>query len=163
MAEKGKNSDKKRGKRSKLLETRYFGFVIAAIVVLVFLALTEWTTIIDNMEVKVLDVHFRYKDIFRSEEIQEGVKVVQQNPDISSDILIVGIDFRTLSRIGRWPFPRYTHANLINSFTRIQDQNQRERAILLDIFFNEPADNAVNDGILEIGRASCRERVCHRV
>jgi adenylate cyclase len=139
---------KKKGKRSKLLETRYFGFVIAAIVVLIFLALSEYTAIIDNIEVKVLDVHFRYKDIFRSEEIQEGVKVVEQNPNISSDILIVGIDFRTLSRIGRWPFPRYTHANLLDTFSRIQDQNQRERAVLLDIFFNEPADNAVNDGIL---------------
>jgi adenylate cyclase len=146
MAEKKK--DKKRGKRSKFFETRYFGFVIAALIILIFLGLSEGTSIIDNLEVKVLDVHFRYKDIFRSEEVKEGVKVVEQNPDISSDILIVGIDFRSLSRIGRWPFPRYTHANLLNTFTRIQDQSQRERAVLLDIFFNEPADNAVNDGIL---------------
>ncbi len=148
MAEKENEKKKKKGKRSKFLETRYFGFVIAAVIVLVFLALMEYTAIIDNLEVRVLDVHFRFKDVFRSEEVQEGVKVVQQNPNISSDILIVGIDFRTLSKVGRWPFPRYTHANLLNTFSRIQDQNQRERAVLLDIFFNEPADNAVNDGIL---------------
>ncbi len=139
---------KKKRKKSKLLETRYFGFIIATFIILLFLALSEFTAIIDNLEVKILDVHFRYKDIMQSEEIQEGVQVVRQNPHISSDILIVGIDFRTLSRVGRWPFPRYTHANLLNTFTRIQDQSQRERAVLLDIFFNEPSDKAVDDGIL---------------
>ena len=142
------DNGKKIKKRSKLLEVRYFGFVIALVIILIFLALEAGTSIFENLEVRVLDVHFRYKDIFKSEEIQEGVKVVQKNPKISDDILIVGIDFRTLSRIGRWPFPRYTHADLLNTFTRVQDQQSRERAVLLDIFFNEPADNAVNDGIL---------------
>ncbi|MFO7850314.1 MAG: adenylate/guanylate cyclase domain-containing protein [Spirochaetia bacterium] len=147
MAEKVQGEKKKR-KKSKILETRYFGFIIATFIILLFLALSEFTAIIDNLEVKILDVHFRYKDLVRSEEVQEGVQVVRQNPDISQDILIVGIDFRTLSRVGRWPFPRYTHANLLDTFTRIQDQSQRERAVLLDIFFNEPSDNAVNDGVL---------------
>jgi len=144
MAENGK----KIKKRSKFFEVRYFGFVIALLIILLFLGLDAGTSIFENIEVKVLDVHFRYKDLFRSQEVQEGVKVVQKNPKISNDILIVGIDFRTLSRIGRWPFPRYTHADLINTFTRIQDQQNRETAVLLDIFFNEPAENAVNDGIL---------------
>jgi len=142
------DNGKKIQKRSKFFEVRYFGFIIALIIILIVLALEAGTSIFDNMEVKVLDVHFRYKDLFRTQEVQEGVKVVQKNPKISSDILIVGIDFRTLTRIGRWPFPRYTHADLINTFTRIQDQQNRERAILLDVFFNEPAENAVNDGIL---------------
>ncbi|MDY7029073.1 MAG: CHASE2 domain-containing protein, partial [Spirochaetota bacterium] len=142
------DNGKKIKKRSKLFEVKYFGFVIALVVILLFLALDAGTSIFENLEVKVLDVHFRYKDLFQSQEVQEGVKVVQRNPKISSDILIVGIDFRTLTKIGRWPFPRYTHADLINTFTRIQDQQSRERAVLLDIFFNEPAENAVNDGIL---------------
>ncbi len=144
MSENGK----KIKKRSKLFEVKYFGFVIALVIILLFLALDAGTSIFENLEVKVLDVHFRYKDLFQSQEVQEGVKVVQRNPKISSDILIVGIDFRTLTKIGRWPFPRYTHADLINTFTRIQDQQSRERAVLLDVFFNEPADVAVNDGIL---------------
>ncbi|MFP4490632.1 MAG: adenylate/guanylate cyclase domain-containing protein, partial [Spirochaetaceae bacterium] len=80
---------KKKRKKSKLLETRYFGFIIATFIILLFLALSEFTAIIDNLEVKILDVHFRYKDIMQSEEIQEGVQVVRQNPHISSDILIV--------------------------------------------------------------------------
>ncbi len=145
--------EKKVKKRSKIMEVRYFGFIIATAVILIFLALDASTSIIENLEVRVLDVHFRYKDLFQAEEVQEGVKVVQQNPNISQDILIVGIDFRTLSRFGRWPFPRYTHADLLNTFTRIQNQQSRERAVFLDIFFNEPADTAVNDAILVEGIA----------
>lgn len=140
--------EKKIKKRATIMEARYFGFIIALAVILIFLALDAGTSIFDNLEVRVLDVHFRYKDLFQAEEVQDGVKVVQQNPNISQDILIVGIDFRTLSRFGRWPFPRYTHGDLLNTFTRIQDQQARERAVFLDIFFNEPADNAVNDAIL---------------
>jgi adenylate cyclase len=139
--------DKNIKKRATIMEVRYFGFIIALAVILIFLALDAGTSIFDNLEVRVLDVHFRYKDLFQAEEVQEGVKVVQQNPNISQDILIVGIDFRTLSRFGQWPFPRYAHADLINTFTRIQDQQARERAVFLDIFFNEPSD-AVNDAIL---------------
>src|SRR6056297_142912 len=135
-------------KRSKFFEARYFGFIIALFIVLLFLGLDAGTNIFENMETKILDVHFRYKDLFKGQEVQEGVQVIRKNPKISDDILIVGIDFRSLSRIGRWPFPRYTHADLLNTFTRIQDQQSRERAVFLDIFFNEPADIAVNDGIL---------------
>jgi adenylate cyclase len=143
-----KNNEKKIRKRSKLMEARYFGFVIALIVILAVTGISEGTIILDNLERKVEDIHFRFKNLFEGEEIQEGVKYVQRNPQISEDILIVGIDFRTLSSIGRWPFPRYTHANLLNTFTRIRNQQRRERAVLLDIFFNEPSDNAVYDGLL---------------
>ncbi len=143
--------EKKVKKRAPIMEVRYFGFIIAAAIILIFLALDAGTSIFDNLEVRVLDVHFRYKDLFQAEEVEEGVKVVRRNPNISQDILIVGIDFRTLTRFGRWPFPRYTHADLLHTFSRIQDQQARERAVFLDIFFNEPADNAVNDAILVEG------------
>lgn len=145
MAEEKK---KKKKRRSRIFETRYFGFVIAAFIILIFFALSEGTSILNNLERKVMDIHFRYKDLFTSEEVKEGVKVTRQNPDISEDILIVGIDFRTLSKMGQWPFPRHSHAKLLDTFTRIKNTNRRERAVLLDIFFNEPSDNAVNDGIL---------------
>jgi adenylate cyclase len=139
---------KKIKKRSKIFEVRYFGFIIALIIILLFLGLDAGTMIFENMETKIIDVHFRYKDIFKGQEVQEGVQVIRKNPKISDDILIVGIDFRTLTRIGRWPFPRSTHADLLNTFSRIQDPQARERAVFLDIFFNEPADVAVEDGIL---------------
>ena len=132
----------------KFFETRYFGFVIGAIVVGLFLLLRFGTAIPERLELKVLDVHFNLKNIFTQQAVQEGVTVVQRNPDISEDILIVGIDFSTLSRFGKWPFPRYRHADLLNSFTRVSDPNARERAVFLDLFFVEPSDNAYNDALL---------------
>lgn len=134
-------------KRSKFLEAKYFGLVLGIFIVAIFIVLSHFTSIIDNIEVKVLDIHFRYKNLFLNETIQEGVSYIEHNPNISSDILIVGIDFRTLSKFGRWPFPRYTHSYLLNTFSRIKNPNERESAVFLDIFFNEPG-KAVDDGIL---------------
>jgi adenylate cyclase len=132
----------------KLFETRYFGFVIGAIVVGLFLLLQFTTAIPERLELKILDAHFNLKNIFTQQAVQEGVTVVQRNPNVSEDILIVGIDFTTLSRFGKWPFPRYRHADLLNSFTRVSDPNARERAVFLDLFFVEPSDNAYNDALL---------------
>lgn len=135
-------------RRSRLLETRYFGFFIAIVIVGLFLLLHAGTAIPDRLELKMLDVHFSLRDVFQSEQAQEGVTVVERNPNISEDILIVGIDPSTLAQLGRWPFPRYRHADLIDSFARISDQNNRERALFLDLFFIEPSDDAVNDALL---------------
>jgi adenylate cyclase len=135
-------------KRRKFFETKIFGFIIGLAVILTFLALNQYTLFLKNIENKVLDVHFRYKDVFLNRSIQEGVSVVSDNPNINDDILIVGIDFRSLNRIGRWPFPRSVHGSFLNTLSRIQDQQQRERSVLLDIFFNEPSAEAIEDVIL---------------
>lgn len=135
-------------KRRKIFETKIFGFFIGLLVILLFLALNQYTLFLKNIEDKVLDVHFRYKDVFLNRNIQEGVSVVSDNPNISNDILIVGIDFRSLNRLGRWPFPRSVHGNFLNTLSRIQDQQQRERSVLLDIFFNEPSADAIEDVML---------------
>ncbi len=135
-------------KRSKFFETRTFGFVIALMVIGVFVLLTVFTAIPERLELTMLDVHFNLKNVFRAETVQEGVTFVERNPNISEDILIVGIDSTTLSRFGRWPFERYRHADLINSFARVSDPNNRERSLFLDLFFIEPSENAVNDALL---------------
>jgi adenylate cyclase len=135
-------------RRAKFFETRNFGFVIALFVIAFFVLLAAGTAIPERLELKIIDVHFNLKNVFRSQAVQEGVTFVQRNPGVSEDILIVGIDSTTLSRLGRWPFPRSRHADLINSFGRISDQSQRERALFLDLFFIEPSDNAVEDALL---------------
>jgi adenylate cyclase len=127
-------------KRSRFFETRYFGMVIGLIVFAALLLLATQTVLISNLELHVLDFNFRLKNIARRTRIQEGATAEQQNPKISPDILIIGIDDRSLDTFGRWPFPRYTEANLINAFTMIQNQNERERAIFLDVAFIEPAE-----------------------
>lgn len=141
MAQDGKN-------RLKILNVKYFSLILGLVFFFLFWGISSFTTIFSHMEYKLLDLHFNLKTVFEQTRIQEGVTIEKRNPDISPDILILGIDFNTLNAFGRFPFPRYRHANLLDAFSRIKDQSQRESAIFLDIFFIEPADNAANDVIL---------------
>jgi adenylate cyclase len=134
-----------KGFGKRFLETKWFGLLIGLAVFALMSGLAYGTLIINNLETKVLDFNFRMKNPKVSTRIQEGVTVEETNPRISPDILIVGIDERALARFGRWPFPRYRHADLINTFSRIRDQAERERALFLDIFFNEPDDKSPQD------------------
>ncbi|TVR05936.1 MAG: adenylate/guanylate cyclase domain-containing protein [Spirochaetaceae bacterium] len=136
------------GRQRKLLETRVFGLFIGLVVVVVVAAINWGTPIIERMELRTLDLHFRLKDSFTPTRVQEGVTVVERNPYVSDDIVIIGIDFATLSQIGRWPFPRSRHADLAHAFSRIRDPNRRERALFLDLFFIEPEAEAFNDALL---------------
>ncbi|HET6450660.1 MAG TPA: adenylate/guanylate cyclase domain-containing protein [Spirochaetia bacterium] len=133
---------------SKFLETRYFGLVIGVVVFLLLFALSSGTVLVRSLEQKLLDLNFRFKNTISATRVQEGVSVVQQNPRISPDILIVGIDDKALDRFGRWPFPRFRHADLINSFSRIKNQADRERALFIDVFFSEPSEVPEDDALL---------------
>jgi adenylate cyclase len=126
-------------KSSSFFETRYFGLLIGVLVFVLLLLVSSQTVLISNLELNILDFNFRLKNIAHRTRVQEGVTLEQRNPKISPDILIIGIDDKSLDTFGRWPFPRYTEANLISTFTRIQRQNERERALFLDIFFIEPS------------------------
>ncbi|QEN07567.1 CHASE2 domain-containing protein [Oceanispirochaeta crateris] len=134
--------------RGKILNVKYFSLVLGFLFFLLFWGLTASTSIFDHMEHKLLDLHFNLKTVFEQTRIQEGVTIEKRNPQISPDILILGIDFNSLNAFGRWPFERYRHANLLDAFSRIQDQSQRESALFLDIFFIEPDNNAYDDVIL---------------
>lgn len=135
-------------KHLKIFATRYFGLVIGLLVFLLLTLFMEGTILIDNIELNVLDLNFKLKNIGRRTRVQEGVTLEKRSPNISPDILIVGIDDRSLDKFGRWPFPRYTEANLINSFSRIKNQEERERALFMDIFFVEPSNTAEDDALL---------------
>jgi len=137
-----------RWSRRAFFATRNFGMVIGILVILLLL-LVNWLTLIpERMELKVLDLHFNLKNVTTGKRIQEGVSLTVRDPDISPDILILGIDFNSLTQLGKWPFPRYRHSQLLNSFARIQNQDERERAIFLDIFFIEPDPKAYDDALL---------------
>jgi adenylate cyclase len=133
---------------SKFFETRYFGLAIGFLVFCILLALNFGTILINQIEQKLLDFNFRLKNTVSATRVQEGVSVIQANPRISPDILIIGIDDKALARFGRWPFPRRRHADLVNAFSRIKNQAERERALFLDIFFIEPSEAAENDALL---------------
>jgi len=60
-------------KRAKILEAKYFGLFIGVMIIFLTIGVTHYTSIIDNLETKILDVHFRLKNTFLNETIQEGV------------------------------------------------------------------------------------------
>ncbi len=142
MAEKGF------GKR--FLETKWFGLLIGLVVFGLVAGLTYGTLLVPNLETKILDFNFRMKNPKVTTRIQEGVTVEVANPKVSPDILIVGIDERSLARFGRWPFPRYRTADLITTFARIRDQGERERALFIDVFYNEPDVKSPQDDVTVI-------------
>ncbi|RKX86412.1 MAG: hypothetical protein DRP57_01620, partial [Spirochaetes bacterium] len=79
--------------------------MIGLVIFFIIAALMYGTVIISNLELKVLDLNFRLKNRITESRIQEGVTLEKRNPNISPDILIVGIDDKSLSKFGRWPFP----------------------------------------------------------
>ena len=129
-------------------QTRRFAPVIGLLIIGVFVVLGTTTEIPRRLELKLLDAHFRLKSVFQGQSIQEGVTYLEQNPAVSPDIVILGIDTGSLNRFGRWPWPRWRHADLVNTFARILSQESRERALFLDLFFIEPADDAYGDAVL---------------
>jgi adenylate cyclase len=133
---------------SKFLETKYFGLVIGLLVFLLMFALSSGTVLVKNIEQKLLDLNFRFKNTVSSTRPQEGVTKKEADPRISPDILIVGIDDKALDKFGRWPFPRYRHADLINALSRIKNQGERERALFIDVFFSEPSEVPEDDALL---------------
>jgi CHASE2 domain-containing sensor protein/signal transduction histidine kinase len=63
---------------------------------------------------------------------------------VADDIIIIAIDDESLNELGRWPWPRSTHARLINKL-----EKESPRAIGLDIIFSEAdANNPSSDVLL---------------
>jgi adenylate cyclase len=128
-----------------LLKTRNFGLMIGLFFSVFFSVIGFSSGLFTNLESRLLDTYFSFKNFSTKRAVQKGVWVDGQNEEISKDIIIVGVDIKALQKFGSWPFPRSTHADLINSFTRIKNQQERENAIFLDVFFiddkNEPAED----------------------
>ena len=132
----------------KVFDTKFFGLIIALFIFFLIIGADNFTDVTNKLKLKMLDVNFYLKNVSQKTYIQEGVTQSIQNPNISPDIMIIGIDFRSLNKFGKWPFPRYRHADLIKSFSRIKNQNERERALFIDVFFIEPDDRKPYDDAL---------------
>ncbi|RSZ42287.1 MULTISPECIES: CHASE2 domain-containing protein [unclassified Variovorax] len=69
--------------------------------------------------------------------------LVLASHEATPDILIVAIDERSLGEIGRWPWPRETHARLLERLAAAEP-----RAVLLDLFLSEPSADPADDARL---------------
>jgi signal transduction histidine kinase len=70
---------------------------------------------------------------------------------VSPDILIVAIDNRSVSELGRWPWPRQRHVDLLEVLAEA-----RPRAIGYDVLFTEPAADPADDAALARAFANAR-------
>ena len=131
-----------------LLRTRNFGLIIGLAFSAFFCLIGFSSGLYGNLESKLLDTYFSVKNIDQKRAIQKGVWKNEENPNISSDIMIVGVDLKALQKFGSWPFPRGIHADLVNSFSRIQNQKNREKSLFLDIFFIDKSGSPVDDSRL---------------
>src|SRR5687768_15165510 len=68
--------------------------------------------------------------------------------EIESDIVIVGIDAKSLAALDRWPWPRRHHADLLRQLS-----NAGPRRVFLDIDFSSQS-NALDDALLESALAA---------
>lgn len=133
---------------NRIFKTRNFGLLIGlAVSALVCLAGFSWG-LFGNLEAKLLDSYFYLKSLSTRQAIQKGVWKSDSNEKVSPDILIVGVDIKALQKFGLWPFPRSVHADLVNSFSRIQNQDNREKSILLDFFFVDDSGDPESDAAL---------------
>lgn len=66
-----------------------------------------------------------------------------QSPEMSDQIVIVAIDDASINTLGRWPWSRQRHAELIDKLT-----DMSPRAVALDILFSEPESNSNADELL---------------
>lgn len=138
---------KKTSKYRIFFQPKNFSIVIGLGIfsLLVLLTSTLGIKVFDNLDQRMTDVYFFFKNQFTSDRVKEGVFIESGNPQVSKDILILSIDLKSLETFGRWPFPRYVHGDLMNSFSRIKNQNERENALFMDVFFIEPERQPAND------------------
>ncbi len=135
--------------KSKFFATKNFAFVIALIVFLLFAVIGTDFFLFRTLQLRILDTHFAIRLQRSQQQLQRGVTIVERDLNIHPDILILGIENRTLSDFGPWPFPRYHHAELLNTLGRIKNSNEREALIFLDILFNEASsEDPVSDALL---------------
>lgn len=140
-----------------LFKTRNFGLIIGLVFSVFFSLIGISSGFFRSLESKLLDTFFSVKGLQTKSAIQKGVWKSEANDRVSQDILIVGIDLKALQKFGSWPFPRSTHADLVHSFSRIKNQDEREQSLFLDIFFidesgNPEGDKRLADSISDSGR-----------
>ncbi len=107
------------------------GFLICIAVTLFFLGiyLFGW---LDTLELKTVDFRFQWRG----------------DRAINKDIMIIGIDEKSIEELGRWPWPRSTHAALIRKLSQAG-----AKVVAFDTMFTEPdIQNPVADE--EIGKAA---------
>lgn len=89
----------------------------------------------------------------RLDNVYYDVLVGFAAPPVSDRILLVEIDDRSIARIGRWPWPRSTHARMLEELA-----GARPSAVGYDVLFTESAgpdeDRALGDALAALDKVA---------
>ncbi|MBN1898109.1 MAG: adenylate/guanylate cyclase domain-containing protein [Spirochaetes bacterium] len=125
-------------------EKKHFIYLLIGFgISLLILFLYYYTILFTNFELLSLDKMFYMRN---SERRQMG-NIVEKNPRLSENIVIVGIDEPSLKDLGRFPWPRQIYSRLLKRLA-----NSKPAGVFFDIFLPEYSDT-VNDQELVNGLA----------
>ena len=92
----------------------------------------------------VAGLFVQYNLLWRWDNLIYDAQLSFWTRDVPDDIIIVTINDESLSELGRWPWPRSIHADLVNLL-----EQESPKAIGLDIIFSEPdAKDPESDALL---------------
>lgn len=94
----------------------------SALILLTLTAAIHFTYVLDRVDFLIFDI---------------GQKIIKQAPP--DDVIIVAIDQYSLSELGRWPWSRHVHAQLLQQLNR-----EQPAAVGMDIIFSEPELQSAN-------------------
>jgi adenylate cyclase len=83
---------------------------------------------------------FAYVDIFTTLDSKLQDSFLRRSSPVDTEIVLVAIDDQSLEDLGRFPWPRYVHAELLRILSQAQPA-----AIGIDLIFSEAADDPEED------------------
>lgn len=87
------------------------------------------TIILDDLERRLKDGYFRFKEF----DVQELVKKSVGNPRIADVVQLIAVDDQSLGSLGKWPWYRDVHATYLNTIEQFSPQS-----VFFDIAFVMP-------------------------
>ncbi len=107
----------------------------------------QWSWIVGTTLVTVLIIIslglLNTKTLERLDLLMYDIILPFQSPKMSDQVVIVAIDDASINQLGRWPWSRQHHADLIGKLTDMQP-----RAIGIDLIFSEAETNSKADQAL---------------
>lgn len=125
----------------KFEKNHLVGFLLTIAVFAIVAVLLLFTTILDRMELGANNFMFFLRDpAEKSQVIQKGAELRLPNKRARKDIIIIGIDERTIRHFSdqgiQWPFPWDIHAKFISYVG-----SGKPLAILFDVMFLDHKDD----------------------
>ncbi len=130
-------SAKDKKKKKTILTPKNLSLIMGVVIIVIMVLILKYTIIIDVIESKSMNLNFFMTDVFhRPEQIGEGVYKITKAEGIRDDVVIFGFDEKSLSELGRFPWPRSVYAKFLEN----ANTKKPPAGVLLDVLFTEYSD-----------------------